>query len=199
MRKENSLFDKVVSYINSIPVGETYKVADMLDATSPGARKTSHPIWNRDPFYRNRSYQTMLRRCGWIENVSRGEWRVLQHIPSWFSIRDAQHIIGWTGTNDDRRRILNDLANEPKDIDVSVAVDWGRLAMNSSISESYESLKKEIDNYDGPVHFDTKKKKKKKSAKMSASYNKLYEKLDKIHHDMMAINSNLRELIEIYR
>jgi hypothetical protein len=199
MRKENSLFDKVVSYINSVPVGKTYKVADMLDATSPGARKIKKTLWNRDPFYRNRSYQTMLKNCNFIENVSRGEWRVLKHIPLWFSTRHAQIITGWAGTNEDRRQILNDLANELEYVDVPVAIDWGRLAGNSSISESYESLKKEIDNYDGPVHFDTKKKKKKKSAKMSASYNKLYEKLDKIHHDMMAINSNLRELIEIYK
>jgi hypothetical protein len=194
MRKENSLFDKVVAYVNSIPVGSTYKVSDMLDATSPEARNTGRNWWNRDPFYRNRSYQSMLKRCGFIENVKRGEWKVLQNIPHWFSLSDAQKIIGWTGDNEEREILLNNIHIYNK---LEKESQVTRMFPNA-IMESYDSLIKEMDRHEA-AEKTKKKKKKKKVAKMSASYNNLYEKLDNIHHDMVTINNNLRELIEIYK
>lgn len=191
MRQENSLFNKVVGYVNSISVGTSYTVSDMLDATSPEARNIKKTCFNRDPFYRNRSYQSMLKRCGFLSNISRGKWKVNQHIPDWFSLADAQKIIGWTGDIEERGILLNNIRiyNELEKESQATRM------FPPAIAESYGSLIKEIERHEASENT----KKKKKSPKMSASYNKLYKKLDNIHHNMVAINSNLQELIEIYK
>jgi hypothetical protein len=130
----------------------------------------------------------MLKRCGFLSNVSRGKWKVNQHIPDWFSLHHAQVVIGWVGTNEDRRLILNQMANGEDRIAQAAA-------SSPTVMEAFNTFLMDIEDFKS-VEVSTKKK---KSAKMSASYNKLYEKLDNIHHNMVTINSNLRELIEIYK
>lgn len=181
MRKENTLFSKVVNYINSVGLGETYKVSDMLEDTSPGAKRLRGKCAMKDPFYRNRSYQTMLKNSGFIKNVARGEWKVIAYVPYWFNVRHAQILSGWVGTTEDCYQILNNITAEPP-----VIVKPEYRILESQVSDSLAKLS-------------AKKKKKKKATKMSASYNMLCEKLDSIHHDMLVINSNLQELIDIYK
>ena len=100
MRKQGSLFSTVVNYINTVPVGKTYKVADLIKET----RGVEYVTWwksRNDGAYRTRTYQTYLKRLGFLKNVKRGEWQVVAHIPEWLDLGVANYAIGYNGWNYD--------------------------------------------------------------------------------------------------
>lgn len=94
MRKQNSLFNKVVEFINNTKVGDTYRVSDLIAYAGPYEVTTYYKKSNGNPNYRIRSYQTMLRGP-FLQNVKRGEWKVLQHIPEWFDLGHGKLMNAW--------------------------------------------------------------------------------------------------------
>jgi len=95
MRNRNSLFNRVCEFINSVPVGTSYK-ANALINFCDGYEKSSY--WKRsnsNEFYRTRCYQTYLKRAGFIKNVKRGEWLVIYHIPDHVTLSTVEKMIGY--------------------------------------------------------------------------------------------------------
>jgi len=89
MRNPKSLFNKACVFMNSIPVGSTYKTSDYRKTV--GQHETS-TRWKRSgnvPTYITLGYRGRLRQAGFTKQVKRGEWMVLQHIPIWF---DSGHL-----------------------------------------------------------------------------------------------------------
>ena len=100
MRKQGSLFSTVVNYINTVPVGKTYKVAHQIKET----RGVEYVTWwksRNDEAYRTRTYQTYLKRLGFLKNVKRGEWQVVAHIPEWLDLGVANYALSYNRWNYD--------------------------------------------------------------------------------------------------
>ena len=100
MRKQGSLFSTVVNYINTIPVGQTYKVADLIKETRGAEELTWWKSLN-DEAYRTRLYQGYLRSLGFLENVKRGEWKVVAHVPEWLNSGVVNCAKGYKQTYND--------------------------------------------------------------------------------------------------
>ena len=100
MRKQGSLFSTVVNYINTVPVGKTYKVADLIKETR-GAESVTWWKSRNDEAYRTRTYQTYLKRLGFLKNVKRGEWQVVAHIPEWLDAGVANYALNYGQWNYD--------------------------------------------------------------------------------------------------
>ena len=94
MRQQNSLFNKVVEFINNTKVGDTYRVSDLIAYAGPYEVTTWYKKSNGNPNYRIRSYQSMLKGP-FLKNVKRGEWEVLQHIPEWFDLGHGKLMNAW--------------------------------------------------------------------------------------------------------
>ena len=105
MRQSNSLFNKVVEFINNTKVGDTYRVSDLIAYAGPYEVTTWYKKSNGNPNYRIRSYQTMLRGP-FLQNVKRGEWKVLQHIPEWFDGGHGKLMNAWYRYDENDNRIL---------------------------------------------------------------------------------------------
>ena len=89
MRKPNSLFNEVVTFINGLEVGNTYQVKDLIFFAGPKEKVTHWKLFNNNPNYRIRSYQSMMKGI-FIERVKYGEWKVIKKVPDWF---DLGHLI----------------------------------------------------------------------------------------------------------
>lgn len=105
MRQQNSLFNKVVEFINNTKVGDTYRVSDLIAYAGPHEVTTWYKKSNGNPNYRIRSYQTMLKGP-FLKNVKRGEWKVLQHIPEWFDLGHGTLMNSWYRYDKNDNRIL---------------------------------------------------------------------------------------------
>jgi hypothetical protein len=88
MRKQSSLFNEVVTFINGLEVGDTYYVKDLIFFAGPKENVTRWKLFNKNPNYRIRSYQSMMRGL-FVEKVKYGEWRVISKVPDWF---DSGHL-----------------------------------------------------------------------------------------------------------
>jgi len=53
-------------------------------------------------FYRSNTYRTYLRHLGFVENIERGLWRVMCHIPAWL---DSGHVNSYLGYRYETERI----------------------------------------------------------------------------------------------
>lgn len=95
MRKDGSLFSTVVDFINAIPVGSTYKSSELVNATRGVEDVTWWKRTNSNEAYRTRTYQTYLRRLGYLQNVKRGEWMVLGHAPEWLDLGVVNFALGY--------------------------------------------------------------------------------------------------------
>lgn len=95
MRKDGSLFSTVVDFINAIPVGSTYKSSELVNATRGVEEVTWWKQINKNEAYRTRTYQTYLSRLGYLQNVKRGEWKVLGHAPEWLDLGVVNFALGY--------------------------------------------------------------------------------------------------------
>jgi len=86
---QKSLFQEVKRFINIRAVGSTYMSSELCNYTSNIEKVTSWKRMNNNPSYRTRTYQTYLKRLGFIKNVRRGIWQVVAHIPEWL---DSGHV-----------------------------------------------------------------------------------------------------------
>jgi hypothetical protein len=46
--------------------------------------------------YRTSTYQTYLKRLGALENIKRGSWKVIAHIPDWFYSKHMNYLLGYS-------------------------------------------------------------------------------------------------------
>ena len=96
MRKDGSLFSTVVDFINAIPVGCTYNSSELVNATRGVEDVTWWKRTSSNEAYRTRTYQTYLSRLGYLENVKRGEWKVLAHVPEWLDLGVVNFAMGYS-------------------------------------------------------------------------------------------------------
>lgn len=95
MRKDGSLFSTVVDFINAIPVGSTYKSSELVNATRGVEEVTWWKRTSKNEAYRTRTYQTYLSHLGFLQNVKRGEWKVLGHAPEWLDLGVVNFALGY--------------------------------------------------------------------------------------------------------
>ena len=84
MRKQDSFFNEVATFINSIPVGETFTSAQYINAVGDSETVTRWKIYSRNKNYRSHQYKGMLKGH-FLQHVKRGTWKVTRHIPEWFT------------------------------------------------------------------------------------------------------------------
>lgn len=114
MRNPESLFSSVVEFINNVPVGSTYKSKDICEHTRGIEEVTRWKSWSNNPSYRTRTYQTYLRHAGFLQNVSYGTWKVIKHIPDWFTLSDINKLLGYTHSVSDKLEVVNKLNQKPE-------------------------------------------------------------------------------------
>lgn len=85
MRKQNSLYNEVVTFINGLDIGNTYQVKDLIFFAGPKENVTAWKLSYNNPHYRIRSYQSMMGGI-FIERVKYGTWRVIKKVPDWFDL-----------------------------------------------------------------------------------------------------------------
>lgn len=78
-RKPNSVFDQVVKFLNSRPVGTIFTNEDLYSQVSEA--QTSHKIRYKDYSYTTRFYRYWLMKAGCVEKLGDKKWKVLAHIP----------------------------------------------------------------------------------------------------------------------
>lgn len=91
-----SLFQRYKAYINSLSIGETYTTDDLYNNVGRYESTTMWKVWNKQRMYRTSTYQTYLHRLGAVQNVKRGLWKVLHHIPEWFYSKHANYLLGYS-------------------------------------------------------------------------------------------------------
>jgi len=96
MRNPESLFSAVVNFINNVPVGSTYRSSDLCQHTTGIEEVTWWKARSKNQSYRTRTYQSYLRRAGFVQNISRGVWKVVKHIPEWLDLGHLNYLIGYT-------------------------------------------------------------------------------------------------------
>ena len=96
MQNQISLFQRFKNYVNSLPVGATYTTDDLYYNVGRYESETMWKRWTKQRMYRTATYQTYLKRLGALENVKRGTWKVLHHIPEWFYSKHANYLLGYS-------------------------------------------------------------------------------------------------------
>jgi hypothetical protein len=91
-----SLFQRYKAYINSLSIGETYTTDDLYKNVGCHESSTWWKKLNKQRMYRTSTYQTYLKRLGALENVKRGTWKVLHHIPEWFYSKHMNYLLGYS-------------------------------------------------------------------------------------------------------
>jgi len=94
MNVKPNLFQSVKSFINSKNVGETFTTKEFHEAMTGIEVVTAWKKYSGGKFYRSNTYRTYLRHLGFVENIERGLWRVLCHVPAWL---DSGHVNSYLG------------------------------------------------------------------------------------------------------
>jgi len=84
MRNQESLFNAVAQFINEQPIGSTFSTQEYLNRVACYENITRWKQSNKSCTYRCHSYKGMLKKY-FILNVKRGSWKVIAHIPDWFT------------------------------------------------------------------------------------------------------------------
>ena len=91
-----TLFQRFKNFVNSKPVGSTYTTDELYHAVGRWESSTWWKRANKQRMYRTSTYQTYLRRLGALENIKRGSWKVIAHIPDWFYSKHMNYLIGYS-------------------------------------------------------------------------------------------------------
>ena len=116
MRKTQSQFNYICTFINSWAPGSTFTSKQFISAVGHTENTTWWKRNSGNKHYICHQYKGYLGRAGFIKNTSRGFWRVEKHIPSWFTLGHLQHLLGYNYnserymglTIDELRQKLND-------------------------------------------------------------------------------------------
>ena len=98
MRNPDSLFNYLVTFINSVEEGEIFKVSDLIKEVGPHETPTRWKNWNNNPYYTTRSYLSHVKNVEkFITRVSYGKYKVIKHFPDWFDLGHLFHLRGYGG------------------------------------------------------------------------------------------------------
>ena len=129
-KQQPTLYSTLVDFINTIPVGETYSSEDFRKALTHITDFTGQQNTHGGRWYRVRSYQSYLKRIGALQNVKRGVWQVVYHIPHWLNLGIVELLLGYTCNKamyPERIRLDEKKAKMLKDWnDYKRARDWSR-------------------------------------------------------------------------
>jgi hypothetical protein len=93
--------------------------SELCNYTSNIEEVTSWKRMNNNPSYRTRTYQTYLKRLGFIKNVRRGIWQVVAHIPEWLNSGHVNCVLGYSYGKSYQGEYSNDIK---KKIDLVVGL-----------------------------------------------------------------------------
>lgn len=184
MRKQNSIFNDLVNFINSV------KKSEAMEGSSTYTTRKMH--WSvTGNTYRRASYQTMLKRTGFIRNVRRGLWEVTREVPDWFTISHLNTLLGYgtwfykdgktqwkRRTKMTREEILEKLNAKTATVSKDSTPEWKELGYWADGSGSFSDLKAEMLRLHGNVKITKRSSKKTKSTQKSSTYtSQLHENL----------------------
>ena len=96
MRNPDSLFNYLVTFINSVEEGEIFKGSDLINEVGQHETPTRWKNWNNNPYYTTRSYLSHVKNVEkFITRVSYGKYKVIKHIPQWFDLGHLTYIRGY--------------------------------------------------------------------------------------------------------
>lgn len=95
MQNQITHFQRFKNYINSLPMGATYTTDDLYCNVGRHESSTWWKTVTKQRMYRTATYQTYLKRLGALQNVKRGTWKVLHHIPEWFYSKHMNALLGY--------------------------------------------------------------------------------------------------------
>ena len=117
-----SLFQEVKRFINIRAVGSTYNSSELCNYT----RGTEEVTWwksrNNNESYRTRTYQTYLKRLGFLKNIKRGVWQVVAHIPEWLDSGHVNCALGYMYGRSYKGEYSNDIQRR---IDFAIGLQRG--------------------------------------------------------------------------
>jgi hypothetical protein len=134
---QQSLFQEVKRFINIRAVGSNYMSSELCNYTRGTEEVTSWKRMNNNPSYRTRTYQTYLKRLGFIKNVRRGVWQVVAHIPEWLNSGHVNLALGYTYGKSYQGEYSNDIR---KKIDLIVGLQNSRPAAEEKPTSSANGL-----------------------------------------------------------
>ena len=99
---EVSLFSRVVAYLNSKwESGDTeFTTKDYINKVGSYEASTWWKSRNNNRYYRTYTYRTYLKRLGYLQNKSRGKWKVIHKIPEYVNSGFVNFVLGYSGTYD---------------------------------------------------------------------------------------------------
>ena len=98
MRNPDSLFNHLVTFINSVEEGEIFKVSDLINEVGPHETPSRWKNWNNNPYYTTRSYLSHVKNVEkFITRISYGKYKVIKHFPVWFDLGHLFFLRGYGG------------------------------------------------------------------------------------------------------
>jgi len=98
MRNPDSLFNHLVTFINSVNEGEIFKVSDLINEVGPHETPSRWKNWNNNPYYTTRSYLSHVKNVEkFITRISYGKYKVIKHFPVWFDLGHLFFLRGYGG------------------------------------------------------------------------------------------------------
>jgi hypothetical protein len=98
MRNPDSLFNHLVTFINSVNEGEIFKVSDLINVVGPHETPSRWKNWNNNPYYTTRSYLSHVKNVEkFITRISYGKYKVIKHFPDWFDLGHLLFLRGYGG------------------------------------------------------------------------------------------------------
>jgi hypothetical protein len=98
MSNKPNLFQSVKSFMNSKKVGETFTTKEFHAAMEGIEQLTWWKKTSAGNYYRQDQYKGYLKRLGFVDNPSRGVWRLLCHIPAWLDSGHVNSALGYMYT-----------------------------------------------------------------------------------------------------
>ena len=117
-----SLFQSVKRFINVRTVGSTYISSELCNYTRGTEEVTSWKRMNNNESYRTRTYQTYLKRLGFLKNIKRGVWQVVAHIPEWLDSGHVNCALGYMHGRSYKGEYSNDIQRR---IDFAIGLQRG--------------------------------------------------------------------------
>jgi len=124
---QKSLFQSVKRFINIRAVGSTYMSSELCNYTRGTEEVTWWKSTNSNESYRTRTYQTYLKRLGFIKNVRRGIWQVVAHIPEWLNSGHVNCALGYSYGRSYQGEYSNDIKAK---IDLAIGTHYSNTSFD---------------------------------------------------------------------
>lgn len=109
MRNPDSLFNHLVTFINSVEEGEFFKVSDLIKEVGPHETPSRWKNWNNNPYYTTRRYLSHVKHVEkFITRISYGKYKVIKHFPDWFDVGHLFFLRGYGGYDWDNKVVITE-------------------------------------------------------------------------------------------